>query len=145
MLLIALGAVAVLCLGVLSTVYVVYSKVSEPDRGSPAVAVRQYLGATFDDRNEVRARLFTCGDPAEIKEIQALLVDIQEREQRFGVSITVTWEDFSATVAGGRATVTAVLRLTVQVDGVPQRQVQQWSFVTEDRSGWRVCGAHKLS
>ncbi len=146
MLLIAFGAVAALCLGVLTTVYVVYDQATQPDRGSPGVAVRQYLGATFDDRNEVRARLFTCGDPADIKEIQALLADTQERESRFKVSITVTWGSFDSTVDGSRATVTVELKIQVPVpDGGSSRSIQRWSFATEDRSGWRVCDAHKLS
>ncbi len=42
-----LGALAVLCVGGLGTGYLLYRKVSEPDRSTPGVVVRQYLEATL--------------------------------------------------------------------------------------------------
>src|SRR5689334_3809624 len=55
-----LGGLAVLCVGGLGTGYLLYRKVSEPDRSTPGVVVRQYLDATLNERDDNRAGLFTC-------------------------------------------------------------------------------------
>ncbi|MDT4989786.1 MAG: hypothetical protein QOI74_3880, partial [Micromonosporaceae bacterium] len=109
------------------------------------VVVRQYLQATFDDRNETRAARFTCGKPAEITQVQQALADVVSREKRFGVHITVGWENFTTRAGTDQATVTNRVKIAVPEEaGQSSESFQQWSFELRRRSGWRVCGAQRI-
>ena len=144
-LLIGLIAVSVSCLGGLVVAYVAYDKATAIDRTTPEGVLDLYLAATFSERNDERARLFTCGDPQEIHEIRELLVDLADRERRFEVKFSVTWAAFESTVEGNRATVTAELKFQAsKTGGSSSRSIERWRFVAENRSGWRVCDAHWL-
>jgi hypothetical protein len=140
-----LGALAVLCVGGLGTGYLLYRKVSEPDRSTPGVVVRQYLGATFDDRDELKAARFTCGRPAEISETQQELADLVSREKRFNIRITVSWENFTTQESKATATVGVRLKIAVpEENGQPSESFQQWNYALRHQSsGWRVCDAHR--
>jgi hypothetical protein len=142
-----LGGLAVLCVGGLGTGYLLYRKASEPDRSTPGVVVRQYLQATFDDRDESKAARFTCTRPADIGEMQQELADIVSREKRFGIRITVGWENFTVEESKATATVGARLKIAVpEENGQPSESFQQWSFaMRHQNSGWRVCDAHRIS
>src|SRR5205814_1869178 len=49
---IVIAALAVgLCLGGVAITYALYDKATTPDRSSPILVVRQYLSATFDERD----------------------------------------------------------------------------------------------
>jgi hypothetical protein len=142
---VALSVVAVACVGALGTGFFVYRKVSEPDRSTPGVVVRQYLQATFDDRNETKAARFTCGKPAEITQVQQALADVVSREKRFDVHITVGWENFTTKVGTDRATVTNRVKIAVpEAAGQSSESFQQWNFELRQRSGWRVCDAQRI-
>jgi hypothetical protein len=141
-----LGGLAVLCVGGLGTGYLLYRKVSEPDRSTPGVVVRQYLDATYDDRDELKAARFTCERPANIRETQQELADLVSREKRFDIRITVGWENF--TTQANKATATVGVRLKIAVpeeNGQPSESFQQWTFsLRHQSSGWRVCEAHRV-
>ncbi|GII25188.1 hypothetical protein [Planosporangium mesophilum] len=142
---VVLGTATLLCFGGLGVGYFVYYRVSEPDRSTPAVVVRQYLQATFDDRDKSKAARFTCGRPEDIGDIEQKVADIAGREQRFGIHITVGWENFTAHENKQTATVSA--RLTIQVPeqtGQPSESFQNWNFAMRRQNGdWRVCGAQQ--
>jgi hypothetical protein len=144
---VVLGVVSLLCVGGLGTGYLFYRQVSEPDRSTPGVVVRQYLQATFDDRDKSKAARFTCGRPADIGETEKLLADIVSREERFGIRITVGWENFVAEENKGAATVAVRLKIGVpEQSGQSSESFQQWTFALRHQSaGWRVCAAQQAT
>jgi hypothetical protein len=141
-----LGGLAVLCVGGLGTGYLLYRKVSEPDRSTPGVVVRQYLEAIYDDRDQLKAERFTCGRPADIRETQQELADLVSREKRFDIRITVGWENFTTQANKTSATVGVRLKIAVpEENGQPSESFQQWTFsLRHQSSGWRVCDAHRV-
>ncbi len=144
-LLVMLAVVGVTCVGGVVVGYFLYYKATEPDRSTPGVVVDQYLQATFSDRDENRARLFTCENPDKLTEMQAMLSDIKDREKRGSKIITVHWEDFDSSITGRSATVTAnLIVVTPSSAGASSRSIRKWQFTTENRSGWRVCDAHRI-
>jgi hypothetical protein len=132
------------CLGGLGVGYFLYYKASEPNRSTPTVVVDQYLQATFDDRDEQRAGLFTCGDPERLTDMQAMLNDIKDVEKDGSTKITVRWEGLEANVTGSSATVNANLIVITPSGEVSSRSIRRWQFRLEDRSGWRVCQAKRV-
>jgi hypothetical protein len=142
---VVLGGLTVLCVGGLGAGYLFYRQASEPDRSTPGVVVRQYLQATFDDRDKSKAARFTCGKPEDIGEIEQKLADIVSREKRFGIRITVGWENFVAEERKGTGTVTVRLKIEVpEQTGQSSESFQQWSFaLRQQNTGWRVCGAQR--
>ncbi len=144
MLLVMAAVVAVTCTGVLGTGYFLYYKASEPDRSTPTVVVRQYLEAVLNEHSDQLAARFSC-DSVDDGELRALVKDVKDREERFGITIRPSWENFQSTTDGRKATVQLDLRLSTTVDGVAQREVQRWEFGLVNRSGWRVCSAKRIS
>jgi hypothetical protein len=143
---VVVGAVGMLCVGAIGTGLFVYHQISEPDRSTPGVVVRQYLEATFEDRDETKAARFTCVQPTQIGAVQQMLTDIVSREKRFGIHITVGWENFEARAQKSRATVAARMKITVpEESGQSSESFQQWNFTLKQDSGWRVCDAQRVS
>jgi hypothetical protein len=140
-----LGALAVLCVGGLGTGYLLYRKVSEPDRSTPGVVVRQYVNATLNDRDDSRARLFTCRNSSGLAPVRALRDDNESKEKQFNVTISVNPEGFDTRQSGDNATVDVKLRLSVSTNGTFQEQIQSWRFTLKRESGWRVCSGEKLA
>jgi hypothetical protein len=137
------GVLAVLCLGGVGTGYLLYRNASEPDRRSPTVTVRQYVTATFDDRDESRAALFTCQKPA-VQDVRNLQSDLKSREDRFGITITVSIAAPRESISGKSATVQTDVRIDVpEADGSSSRSSQRWTFSLRDQDGWRVCSAER--
>lgn len=139
-----LGAVAVLCVGGLGTGYLLYRKVSEPDRSTPGVVVRQYLDATLNQRDDSRAHLFTCRSSTGLAPVHALRDDNLSKEKQYNVTIRVNPEGFETRQSGNNATVDVKLRLSVSANGTFQEQIQSWRFTLRRESGWRVCGGEQL-
>ena len=140
------GVLALLCVGGLGSAYFYYRKVSEPDRSTPGVVVRQYLQATFDNRDSTEAARYTCGSPRDIAAVQQLLADVTSREKQYDIRITVRWEDFSPQINDGRSTVDLRMKISVpEESGGSSESIQQWSFDLRRRDGWRVCNAHRVS
>jgi hypothetical protein len=144
-LVVILGTLSVLCSGGSVAGYVWYSQGTAPNRSTPDVAVRQYLQATFGDRDESQAGVFTCGRPS-LAEVQTALTDIKDRESRFSIKIVVGWEGFSTNEQGKNATVKVHILIRVpEANGSTSESIDPWIFTTVDEDGWRVCGAHKVS
>ena len=136
--------VAAVCLSGGATFFLYYDKATTPDRHTPGVTVRQYLQITFDDRNSANASQFTCGKPSDVVEIQQLLTEVEDREARYNIHISVSWRGFSEQT--NRATATVLVNILIQVpeaNGSVSESVQVWRFVVQDHSGWRVCQAHR--
>jgi hypothetical protein len=131
------------CLGGLGVGYFLYYKASEPNRGTPSVTVDQYLEAALNERDDQRSALFTCGHP-DIQQLRDLLKDLTDRESRFSIKITPSWENFQVTTNGDNATVALDLRLSTTVNGLAQREVQRWEFGVVQDGGWRVCSAKRV-
>jgi hypothetical protein len=140
-----LGAVAVLCVGGLGTGYLLYRNASEPDRSTPGVVVRQYLNATLNDRDDSRARLFTCRNASGLSPVHALRDDNESKEKQFNVTISVNPEGFDTQQSGDNATVGVKLRLSVSTNGTFQEQIQSWRFTLKRESGWRVCSGEQTT
>jgi hypothetical protein len=144
-LIVALALSVGLCLGGLAYGYLVYDKVTKPDRSSPTLVVRQYLSATFDTRDALTAARFTCQDPSSMTEVQALLKWVKDQEQKYDIHIQVQWTGMSESVNGDQATVPTDLRIQVpESNGQISESIQHWSFGLRGASDWRVCSASKL-
>ncbi len=139
---VAAGVVALLCLGGAGIVFMLYDDATEINRGSPDVAVDNYLRAFLVDRDDSQARLFRCEDTSGLAALDAFRTDIQSREGRYSIKILVSWSSLSVTKGGDRATVSTDLRRSIS-DGT-ERISDRWEFQVVDRDGWRVCGATKL-
>lgn len=135
------GALALLCLGGIGVGYVVYDNVTGPDRSSPDVVVDNYLRAYLVERDDVKARLYSCSDTSGLSDLRALRDDLQAREQRFNTTFRVTWGALSVVGRGTTADVAVELRLSATVDGFAQQDLQSWLLQARDEDGWQVCRA----
>jgi hypothetical protein len=143
-LIVVAGVAALLCLGGLGSAYFLYRKVSEPDRATPGVVLRQYLEAKLNDRDDSRANLFVCRGATNLSPVERLREDIESRESQFGAKIRTSPQGFDSQQSGADATVGVKLRLGVTVDQTFQEQIQNWRFVMKNQSGWRVCSAEQI-
>ncbi|MGW0504710.1 hypothetical protein [Micromonospora sp. NPDC003241] len=135
------GAVATLCLAGGITGFVMYDRATTPDRGTPTVVVDSYLRAFLIDENQTRADLFTCEGNTDLDQLSQLKSDLEAREQRFDVSIMVSWGNPRAQEDGDTAKVRVDLLFSARVDGVRQNDRQTWVFTTRLGDEWRVCSA----
>ncbi len=134
------GAVlTALVLGGIVGGYLLYDRATTPDRSAPDVVVDNYLRAFLVDRNDIRARLFTCDDGAALGELRSLREDLVAREERFSTSISVSWGSLLVDRQGDEATVQVDLVISAHVDGISQSDRQGWRFTTKLGDDWRVC------
>jgi hypothetical protein len=142
---VVVGVVAVLCIGGAVTGFFVYRKISEPDRSTPGVSLRQYLDAELNQRDDSRAGLFTCRDASGLGPVQALRADLESKERQFHVTITASPEGFDPKISDSTASVAVKVRLSVSQNGSFQEEIQTWRFAMRNQSGWRVCAGQQLS
>ncbi|MFY1634681.1 hypothetical protein ACN27F_15615 [Solwaraspora sp. WMMB335] len=138
------GTLALLCLGGAGVVFVLYANVTAPDRGTPGTAVRNYLIASLDDRDDVRAAAYTCAEPdlSAIQEVRERIVAYEERNNTVVVVRIHAVEVQSESPAA--AVVTATVRQTATTGSGMFEIADQWRFQTVDQGGWRVCSAEQL-
>ncbi|WP_328421243.1 hypothetical protein OG470_04995 [Micromonospora sp. NBC_00389] len=134
------GVLALLTIGAVITGYVLYDRASAPDRSAPDVVVDNYLRAFLVDRNDTRADLFTCQSGVQLEALRLLRADLLAREERFGVTISVSWGSLDVQKQGNSAAVQVTLTISALVDGINQSDRQPWQFDTRLDDGWRVCG-----
>ncbi|MER7420280.1 hypothetical protein ABT346_26440 [Micromonospora peucetia] len=138
------SVVVALCLGGVAAGYVLYNRAAAPDRGSPDVAVVNYLQAALVSRDQNRALLFTCD--GSLPSIDGLRAQIERREQELGSSFSINVESIVVAMnSSSAATVTAVIRRSASVDGVQQSLTDPWRFEVKDIDGWRVCAGSMVS
>jgi hypothetical protein len=142
--LIVAGVLMALCVGGMGTAYFAYQRAVEPDRANPGVVVTRYVEAAFNTRSTTEAKRYTCSDPASIAESRSLLAEIEGREREHNVRIDVAIGDLDTRTTGSTSTVATQLRLKTVVNGRFQEQIQYWEYSLRNRSGWRVCGAHRV-
>ncbi|MEV4710451.1 hypothetical protein [Micromonospora sp. NPDC049374] len=135
------GVVAALCLtgGVVG--YFVYDRATTPDRSAPTIVVDSYLRAFLVDRNDVRAKLFTCDGGSDLEPLDAFRSDLAAREEQFGTSMLISWGNVLAEQRGNEAEVRVELLLSARIDGIRQYDRQPWTFTTRLDEDWRVCSA----
>lgn len=135
------GVVALLCLGGAGVALVLYDEATKIDRGSPAVAVDNYLRAYLIQRDDAQAALYACEGASVLPQLQALRSDVESREKSQTMSVNFSWSSLAVTMNGERATVRTSIERAVS-DGLEQI-ADPWSFDVADQDGWRVCGATK--
>ncbi|MDG4754699.1 hypothetical protein O7630_27505 [Micromonospora sp. WMMD718] len=140
------GVLAVLCTvgGVVG--FVLYDRATAPDRSAPDVVVANYIRAYLIDRNDTKAQEFTCNDSDGIGGMRDLRTELEQREANFGVSIKVSWGPLLQADNGSGESVTTTLAISSSKDGqsVSSRR-EMWRFdLTDNKDGWRVCGASKV-
>jgi len=144
LLLVVIVVSGLVCLAGSITAYVLYDKATQPERGTPAVSLEQYLSAKFGQRDEVRAQLFVCKNP-QLDPVDALLTLVKEREAQTKVGLQVTLGDLTVEESLSSATIKTNLNIAAAESGGASSVIQQrWEFVLVDTEGWRVCGAKSL-
>jgi hypothetical protein len=136
-----------LCLVSGAVGFILYDRGTRKDRSTPTVVVFQYVDAIFDQRDPSEAELFECKDSTSRPALETLLGEIEEREQRFNIRISVsTGTNFNTSVEGTRATVVVDLVVAApEANGERSRSTQSWQFNLRDEEGWRVCDARRAS
>jgi hypothetical protein len=140
------GVASTLCASGSLVGYVLYDKATTPDRGTPTVAVYQYLNAYLGDRDDQRAAMFTCDGKPDIAAVKAARDDLISREKQYGITITVQVDGvFETSRSGKDAEVNAGIVLVAVIAGQSNRVVEHWDFDTRDTDGWRVCDGHEVT
>lgn len=136
-----------LCLVSGTVGFILYDRGTRKDRSTPTVVVFQYVDAIFDQRDPSEAELFECESSKARAALQGLLEEIEEREQRFDIRISVsTGTNFDTSVEGTRATVVVDLVVAApEANGERSLSNQPWRFDLRDEDGWRVCDARRVS
>ncbi|MFI5835278.1 hypothetical protein ACIA5A_16550 [Micromonospora sp. NPDC051300] len=137
------GVLALLCTGGAVVGFVLYDRATAPDRSAPDVVVDNYLRAFLVDRNDTKAKEFTCVGRASLDGLRALRDDLVAREQRFSTTISVSWGPLTAQESGDVAVVEVEIISSASVDGVSQADRQGWRFETRRENGWGVCAAQR--
>ncbi|MGI5179293.1 hypothetical protein ACQEVZ_23465 [Dactylosporangium sp. CA-152071] len=144
LLLVIAVAAAGLCLGGSITAYILYDKATTPDRSTPEGVLEQYIEAKFSSRDNIRAKLFEC-PTASLKEVDAALAAVKEREAKFAIRITVKPARFDVNAVGTQAEVRATLNVFVpESDGRETVSLQEWRFLLEKSRSWLICSAEQL-
>ncbi|TNH30858.1 hypothetical protein FHG89_05425 [Micromonospora orduensis] len=137
------GVLALLSLGGVVTAYVWYNEASAPDRGTPDVAVVNYLQEALVSRDPNRAKLFTC--EGAVPALDEFGAQIARREQELNVSFSINIENVTVSKTGpSDASVSAVIRRSALIDGIQQSLADTWRFDVRERNGWRVCGGMRV-
>ncbi|MFJ5545289.1 hypothetical protein [Micromonospora chalcea] len=139
------GVLALLCAGGAVAGFVLYDRVTAPDRSAPDVVVDNYLRAFLVDRNDTRAEEFDCAGRADADALRALRDDLVAREQRFNTKISVSWGPLAVQQSGKSAVVEVELIISASVEGISQRDRQRWQFETRREEGWGVCSAQRAA
>ena len=112
------------------TAFLLYNRATEVNRSTPTIAVHQFLSAVFVERDDNRAKLFTCPEWTKQRS--------DETRARFDPEVKVKWEGVTEQSRQGKqAVVTARLQLLWQGFA----DFQQWRFEVVEDNGWRVCSA----
>jgi hypothetical protein len=130
LLLIILIVVGTLAASGAGAAFLLYDRATKIDRSTPAVAVDQFVHATFVDKDDDRVELFTCPQWT-----RARTAEVQEQ---FDSEVKVTLASVAVeSQQEQQAVVMARMRLVFR-DFV---DFQDWRFEVVEDNGWRVCGA----
>ena len=136
---------ALLCLGGVGVFISFYDEATKIERTAPDAVVDNFIASYLVSRNDEESKLYTCASP-QLSGMSALRNEIVERELKFGVTVTVTWEALRVTGEGSPISVGADLTIAGASNGQPlSRRIETWNFQVVDEDGWRVCGANKVA
>ena len=146
-LLVLAGVLALLCVGGIGVVFVLYDQATKPDRSAPDVVVDNYLRALLVDRNDTQAKQYVCADESALGPIAGLRGEAERREREFDVVVRVSWGALNRTAVNDREEIVRTeLVIAGFADGQQRsRRSENWEFRVVDEDGWRVCGARLLS
>jgi hypothetical protein len=131
--LVILLAVLVTAIIVVTAGVYLYTKVTEPDRGTPTVSVQQFLTAVFVDADQGRVAVFTCPTWSPRTALETVTAAADS-------SAHVSW-DTVVTVGQGANTADVSVRMRFRYPGdVAPSGEQTWQFHLVQDNGWRVCG-----
>lgn len=141
------GVVGLLCLGGAGIFFVLYDDATEIKRTAPDVVTDGFLIAYLVNRDDQQAGLYTCSSP-DLTAISALRGEMVGREQKFDVSVSVSWGALTRSSAGvQQEDVSTQLTISSASRGkLNSSRNEEWVFRTIEADGaWRVCGANKTS
>ncbi|MER7891883.1 hypothetical protein ABTX15_18865 [Micromonospora sp. NPDC094482] len=139
------GVLALLCLGGAIAGYVLYDRATTPDRSAPDVVVASYIQAFLNERNDTKAKQFTCQDGDDLGALRSLRSELEQREAEFDVVVRVRWGPLTQMKDANGESVTTTLTISSSANGQPRSSRREdWRFQVVDKDGWRVCGGHKL-
>jgi hypothetical protein len=141
-----LAAIPLLCVGAIPLAFHSYDTATRPDRSAPDVVVHNYLQAFLVDRNDATTEQFVCTAPASLADFRAFRADLESREKRFGVTMSVSWGPLDVVPEGNDAasvTTDLFIQQSGSSNGVTSQGEQQetWNFRVVRAPDWRVCGA----
>ncbi|TDC42000.1 hypothetical protein [Micromonospora sp. KC213] len=145
---VAAAVMALLCAGGAAIGYVLYDRATAPDRSAPDVVVDNYLREFLVNRNDIRADQLVCeGGTANLKAVEALRTEVEQREVNFGVVVRISWGPLTRGGAADGGTVSTTLTIAGSLNGQPRSSRREdWMFDVVNRDDqWRVCGARKVS
>ncbi|HET9516365.1 MAG TPA: hypothetical protein VFO77_01435 [Actinoplanes sp.] len=140
------GVLALLCLGGIGITFVLYDDATKIDRGTPDQVVSSYLRAALVQRSDAQAQFYVCDGPSDLSSVGNLRREIAQREEGFGVTVSVSWGSLvRAQVEPGEERVRVHLTIAGSSAGqTKSRRSEGWEFRVVDQDGWRVCGATKV-
>ncbi len=141
------GIMGLLCLGGAGIFFILYDDATEIERTAPDVVTDGFLIAYLVNRDDQQVSLYTCNSP-DLTAISQLRGEMVEREQKFNVSVSVSWGALTRRSAGPQQEdVSTQLTISSASQGkLNSSRNEDWVFRTiEDDGAWRVCGANKAS
>lgn len=139
------GITALLCLGGAGVAFVLYANVTTPDRGTPESAVLNFLDAHLLQRDDALAGQYVCAQPS-LGALDEYRSGIVEWEQRRGMLSSMSIGQITTDMTGEGAAVSVVaIERRMGSGGLVNRSIDRWRLHTVEESGWRVCGAERLT
>jgi len=136
--------VALLGLGAVAVGFLFYDRTTKPDLSTPALVTRKYLAAYLVDRDDAGAAQYQCSDSSGLASMRALRSDLDDRQKRYNIAITVSVDSVrEASRSGNSAEVAADIVLSAVDTGDQLTRVQHWLITARNDGGWRVCSAHE--
>ncbi|MEV0901223.1 hypothetical protein [Actinoplanes sp. NPDC049802] len=137
------GIMALLCLGGVGVVFVLFNDATEINRSEPDIVADAFLIAYLVNRDDQQAVLYTCDSP-DLQAIKGLRDEIVRREAEFKVSVSVSWGAlYRAPTGQGQEDVSTQLTISSAANGkMNSSRNEDWVLKLQEQSGsWRVCGA----
>lgn len=140
------GVLALLCGTGAVVGFVLYDRATAPDRSAPDVVVANYIQAFLADRDDAKAKQFTCEAEEGLGPVRSLRTELEQREANFNVVVKVSWGPLTWAKDGDGEAVTTTLIISSSVNGQPRSSRREaWRFhVVDNKDGWRVCGGGKI-
>jgi hypothetical protein len=137
-----LGIVVLLCLGGVGVFVSLYDNATAIKRSEPDAVVDSFLRAYLVARDDKQVALYTCKSGGDFTQLAAYRADIVAREQKYSLTIQVTWGPLKVATSGDKGTVGVDLTRSIANS---EQLTDPWQVAIVDEDGWRACGATKVS